>query len=57
MILGLKWEPNNFVMHPANYNFGAGQRSPEHIAFMLAQANGPVYIAGPTFGVPTQVAT
>ena len=42
-------EPNNWVMHPTNYQFGGGHRSPQYIGQMLGTLGQPVVIYGPAF--------
>ena len=42
-------QPNNFVMHSSNYQFGPGQSSPQSIGTMLGTLPGQVQIAGPPF--------
>jgi hypothetical protein len=48
-------EPNNFIMHPADYQFGPGQRSPQYIGGFIEQ-HGPMYITAPPFMLPPQIA-
>jgi hypothetical protein len=42
-------QPNNFVMHPMDYQFGSGQSSPQYIGGMLSTLPQPVMIYGPVF--------
>jgi hypothetical protein len=42
-------EPNNFVMHSRDYQFGQGNRSPQFIGGMLSTLPQPVYMAGPNY--------
>lgn len=44
-------EPNNWIMHPTNYAYGGGHRSPEYMAHMFSQLNHPVILYGPQFYV------
>jgi hypothetical protein len=44
-------QPNNFVMHPMNYQFGPGQLSPQYIGGMLSTLPQPVVMSGPQFPI------
>jgi hypothetical protein len=49
-------EPNNFVMHPTNYQFnvpGRPNTSPQYIGGMFSTLPGPVYINGPQIMFPS----
>jgi hypothetical protein len=44
-------QPNNYIMHPMNYQFGTGQLSPEYIGGMLSRLPEPVVMYGPQFPI------
>lgn len=44
-------EPNNFILHPASYEFGSGRRSEQFIGDMFSQLPAPVVIHGPAFAL------
>ena len=40
-------QPNNWVMHPMDYQFGPGQSSPQYIGGMFSQLPGPPFAVNP----------
>jgi len=48
-------QPNNFIMHPSNYQFGSGNSSPQYIGGMFSTLQEPVVIHGPRFAVPIEI--